>query len=101
MTELGSKGPAGLACGAAVLKPLPPTRLAAPPPPPRNALRSERVRFAARRIIGPSAQTAEAGIAWSLTEAASIEFSYARDVFGRSVPRDPENGVRTTVKLAF
>jgi hypothetical protein len=101
MTELGSQRSAVLACSAPALKPQTPTPLAASPPPPRNALRSDRFRFAARKLAGPPAQTAEAGVAWSLTEDATIEVSYARNVFGDSVPRDPDDGVRTSVKVAF
>jgi hypothetical protein len=101
MTELGPQGSAVLACNAPAPKPQTPTPLAASPPPPRHAFRSERLRFAARKLAGPPAQTAEAGVAWSLSEGATIEVSYARNVFGRSVPRDPDDGVRTSVKVAF
>src|SRR5207244_8581160 len=78
--------------------------LAAPVPPAplsRPAVQARRVSFATRKISTPEGQTAEAGVAYPLSDRIAVQLSYERDAFGRAMPRDPENGVVATMTLAF
>jgi len=88
------------ACGEIAMK-LPVAARVPPAPLSRPAVQARRVSFATRKISTPEGQTAEAGVAYPLSDRIAVQLSYERDAFGRAMPRDPENGVVATMTLGF
>jgi len=88
------------ACGEIAMK-LPVAARVPPAPLSRPAVQARRVSFATRKISTPEGQTAEAGVAYPLSERVVVQVSYERDTLGRPMPRDPENGVVASLKLGF
>jgi hypothetical protein len=99
MAELRPSSPS--ACGEIAMKL--PVAAAVPPPAPlsRPARQARSASFTTGTVTTPEGQTAEAGVAYPLSDRIAVQLSYERDVFSRAVPRDPENGVSATLKLGF
>src|SRR5207253_9285867 len=92
--------PSQSACVETAMK-LPVAARVPPAPLSRPAVQARRVSFATRKISTPEGQTAEAGVAYPLSDRIAVQLSYERDAFGRAMPRDPENGVVAAMTLAF
>src|SRR5437870_1894092 len=88
------------ACGEIAMK-LPVAARVPPAPLSPPAVQAQRVSFATRKISTPEGQTAEAGVAYPLSDRIAVQLSYERDAFGRAMPRDPENGAVATMTLGF
>ena len=97
VTQLGSSSE--VACGDVAMK----VPVAAPVLPPTlpQAQPSRRLSFSARRVPTPQGHASEAGVAYPLSERIAIQMTYQRDGFGRTVPRETENGLVTSVKVGF
>ncbi len=101
VTGLGSSAPSQVPCGDVAMKL--PVAARVPPPAPLSRAPGEawRVSFATRKVSTPEGQTAEAGVSCSLSGRIAIQLSYERDTFGPAMPREPENGVVTSVNVGF
>jgi len=101
VTGLGSSAPSQVPCGDVAMKL--PVAARVPPPAPlsRAPVEAWRVSFATRKVLTPEGQTAEAGVSCSLSGRIAIQLSYERDTFGPAMPREPENGVVTSVNVGF
>jgi transglycosylase-like protein with SLT domain len=100
MTRFGSS-PSRVACGDVAMK-LPVAALVPPPAPLSPPVgQARRVRVATRRFSTPEGQTAEAGVAYPLSDRITVQVSHERDAAGRAMPRDPDNGVVACMKLGF
>ena len=72
-----------------------------PTPSSPRALDAGPLSFGARKVVAPQGQTSQASVTWSLGGSLGLQLSYLRCTLGRSVPHDIENGLLTSVKLAF
>ena len=101
VTRLGSSASSQVACGDVAMKL--PVAARVPPPAPLSRAPGEawRVSFATRKVSTPEGQTAEAGVSCSLSGRIAVQLSYERDTFGPAMPREPENGVVTSVNVGF
>lgn len=59
------------------------------------------LRVTGRKYWAPEAQRAEAGLSLTVSETVSVLLNYERTAYGRTMPRDEDNGVLTRLKLAF
>jgi Transglycosylase SLT domain len=100
VTRLGSSSSSQVACGEVAMK-MPVAARVPPSPPLSQAQPSRRLSFSARRLPTPQGHASEAGVTYPLSERIAVQMSFHRDAFGRSVPRETENGVITNVRVGF
>jgi hypothetical protein len=99
VTELGSSSQ--LACGEVGMKASVVARVSPSSVASQNTPQPGRLTFAAGKVATPQGQASEAGVACSLSDRIAIQMKYQRSAFGHAMPRDPENGIVTSLKLGF
>ena len=75
-----------------------PLMVARPAPPPVAAAR---VGLEKTKLVSPEAQMAEAGLRFAVTPRVALQLGYTRTALGGTVPHDPDNGVRTSLRIGF
>lgn len=70
-------------------------------PPVASPAPPSRVGLAKRKLVTPESQTSEAGLSFVLNSRLALQLGYARTAFGRTMPRDTDNGVRTSLRVGF
>jgi hypothetical protein len=80
-----------------------PLMVARPAPPPAAAARVglENLDLEKTKHVSPEAQMAEAGLRFSVTPRVAVQLGYTRTALGGAVPHDPDNGVRTSLRIGF
>jgi hypothetical protein len=78
---------------------LPSPLMVAPPAPPPAA--APRLGLAKAKLVSPEAQMAEASVRFDVSPRVALQLGYTRTALGGNVPHDPDNGVRTSLRIGF
>ena len=78
-----------------------PSALALAPPPPPPPAEPSRLGLAKTKLVSPEAELAEAGLRFAVSPRVALQIGYTRTALGSNVPHDPDNGVRTSLRVGF